>query len=290
MKKYIVLLACVFICSVFFRCSDAQHDSDKIFVGASIAPLADFVERIGGSKVEVFTVVPAGTNPHSFELTPGLMKKMNSADLLVFNGVGLEYWIDNVRDNLSMSEMTFAADGLEIIAEDEHHHAEGNPHVWLNPKHAIYMVERVNSALQKVDAENSEYYQKNAVLFIKELSDLDRDIQTAVASWRQKKFVCFHPAWAYFAERYGLEQAGVIEERHGMQPSPGDVAEIIETVETIGARVIFAEAQFPSQIAEIIASESGIAVVPLDPLGSQDQKGYVELMRYNVAQMSKGMK
>ena len=289
-KKSLYIVAIIVVLANVFGCSSMNKKSQNVLIAASIAPLADFAERIGGSKVEVFTIVPTGTDPHTFELTPGLMKKLNTTDLMVFNGIGLEYWAENVKDNLPGSKVVYAADGLKILSSDEDHHAEGNPHVWLNPKNAAYMVNRIQAALIKVDAENQEYYQNNAALFIKELEALDSEIQTVIDSWTQKKFVCFHPAWIYFAEHYGLEQAGVIEERHGMQPSPGDVVDIIKTVNQIGARVIFAEAQFSSQMAEIIAQESDITVVPLDPLGSQGQTSYAELLRYNVEQMSKGMK
>ena len=268
------------------RCAQNEPQSEKLVVAASIAPLADFAAQIGGTKVEVFTIVPPGSNPHTFELTPGLMKKLNRADVLVFNGVDLEYWHENVRDNLKDSQIVIASEGLPILAGDEDHHAEGNPHVWLNPQNAVYMTKRIFEAMSNADEKNKSYYENNTAIFVKELEVLDNDLQTAVDTWAQKKFVCFHPAWAYFAQRYGLEQAGVIEERHGMQASPGDIADIIKTVNRIGAKVIFAEAQFPSRMAEIIAQESGIKVVPLDPLG---RTSYIELMRYNVAQMSKGM-
>ncbi len=273
-----------------FQCSTGEQQSKNLLVAASIAPLADFAEKIGGSHVQVFTIVPPGTNPHTFELTPGLMKKLSRADLLIFNGVGLEFWLNKVRDNLAGKKIVYAAKGLQILADDEEHHAQGNPHVWLDPQNAISMVKRIYGAFVDIDPSHKAYYENNTAILIKELEVLDQDIMAAVDSWTQKRFVCFHPAWAYFARRYGLEQAGVIEKRPGMQPGPGDIADIIKTVKNIGARVIFAEAQFPGQMAEVIARDSGVQVVPLDPLGSQGRKSYVELMRYNVAQMSKGMK
>ncbi len=292
MKTKIVFIISLFLLPMLVvQCTSGQQESlGKIVIGASIPPLADFARKIGGSKVEVFTIVPPGTNPHTFELTPGMMKKIDRADLLVFNGVGLEYWLNNVRDNLNEAKILFAARGLPILAGDKEHHAEGNPHLWLNPRNAIFMVKQIYSALANVDTANKAYYENNAAIFIKELEILDSDIEATVASWKQKKFICFHPAWIYFATRFGLEQAAVIEERHGMQPSPKDIAGIIQKAEEIGARVIFAEAQFPSQIADVIARESGIAVIQLDPLGAQGKMSYVELMRYNVTQMSRGMK
>jgi len=293
MKNKRTPAAILFFAATIFllRCSTpTPQKSQKLHVAASIAPLADFVQKIGGSRVDVLTIVPPASNPHTFELTPGLMKKISRADLLVFNGVGLEGWLDNVKDNLTDAKIVYAATGLHILAGDEEHYAQGNPHVWLNPQNAVAMVKRIFAALTEVDPTNKRYYENNAAIFIKELQLLDQDIQATVDAWSQKKFVCFHPAWAYFAERYGLQQAGVIEKRPGVQAGPGDIADIIKTTNRIGAKVIFAEVQFPNRMATVIAQESKITVIPLDPLGSLGQKSYVDLLRYNVAQMSKGMK
>lgn len=288
MKKLITLL---FLLILMLSCSSPQQKSDKLLIGASIVPLADWVKQVGGDKVDVYTIVPPGVNPHAFELTPGLMTKLNKTDLLVFNGAGLEFWLDNVLDNLKGKKATFTSDGLEIHADDHHDHDHGNPHVWLNPQNAIHQVKKIYFALADVDSANTAFYASNAELYIKHLEILDSDIQQQVDSWAQKKFVCFHPAWDYFADRYGLEMAGVIENRPGQEPSPKDIADIINVVLDIGAKAIFVEAQFPSRVAEMIAEESDIQVVPLDPLGgSQNLTSYVELMRYNVAQMAKVMK
>ena len=286
-KRYSFL----FLIAIALQCAKTESESGKLLVAASIAPLADFVHQVGGDKVEVFTIIPPGANPHTFELTPGLMKKMTKTDLLVYNGAGLEFWLDKVIDNVPGHKAVFAAKGLDIHDAVHASHAEGNPHVWLNPQHAIHQVKRISLALADVDPVNKEYYENNAVLYVKLLEVLDQDIQKMVDSWAQKRFVCFHPAWNYFAERYGLVQAGVIEKRAGMEQSPNDIAEIIQVIKSIGAKAVFVEAQFPSRVAEMIAAESGIGVVPLDPLGgSQEITNYVELMRYNVAQMAQVLK
>ncbi len=288
MKKIFYLVG---LLTLFLNCSQSEQQSDKLLVGASIAPLADFVHQVGGDYVEVFTIVPPGVNPHAFELTPGLMKKLNNVDLFVFNGAGLEFWLDNVLDNLKGKKATFTSDGLEIHEDIHHDHDSGNPHVWLNPQNAIHQVKKVYYALADVDPAHKSNYESNAALYIRHLEIVDQDIQQTVDTWEQKKFVCFHPAWDYFAERYGLEMAGVIEKRPGMEPSPRDIADIINTVHNIGAKAIFVEAQFPSRVADMIADESDIRVVALDPIGgSNGLKTYVELMRYNVVQMTEVMK
>lgn len=291
MKRQYIFLVLFLAMLLLSTCSQKQPpDAQNLQVAASIMPLTDFVQKVGTSRVDVFTIVPPGADPHSFELTPGLMRRLAQTDLLVFNGVGLEFWLDNVMDNLQGKTAVFTAKGLDILQDDEHHHAEGNPHVWLDPLNAIHQVKRIYAALADVDPENSTFYEHNGAVFVQELQVLHQDIQAEVNTWPQKSFVCFHPAWEYFANRYGLTQAAVIQERPGSEPSPRDIQDIINTVKRIGAKAIFVEAQFPSRVAEMIAEESDIGVVPLDPLGgSQGITNYVDLMRYNVAQMSKVM-
>jgi zinc transport system substrate-binding protein len=289
MKKWLYWI--LLFALITAHCAKEEPKSDKLLVGVSIQPLADLTKKIGGSKVEVFTIVPPGANPHTFELTPGIMKKMARTDLLVFNGIGLEFWLANVMDALKGKKAVFTAQGLDILQGDEEHYAHGNPHVWLDPQNAEYQAKRIFAALADVDPANRAYYETQTAILLKELEVLDSDIQQEVSTWKQKRFVCFHPSWEYFARRYGLVQAAVIEKHPGQEQSPKDIADLIATVKEIGTRAIFAEAQFPTHTAEVIANESGIRVIMLDPLGALPQTGsYVDLMRYNVAQMAKAMR
>jgi zinc transport system substrate-binding protein len=112
-----------------------------------------------------------------------------------------------------------------------------------------------------------------------------------VKSWKSKEFIAFHPAWVYFARRYGLKQAAVIEQSPGREPSPAELARIVGTAKRIGARAIFAEPQFSSKAADTIAQETGAHVLLLDPLGSSlADRNYISMMRYNVSQMAKALK
>ncbi|RQW06401.1 zinc ABC transporter substrate-binding protein, partial [candidate division KSB1 bacterium] len=182
-------------------CDKPEEKSDNLLVAASIPPLADFVRNVGGDRVDVYTIVPAGVNPHAFELTPGVMKKLTAADLLVLNGVGLEFWLEEVIDVLADKKAIFMAAGLPVLQDDVHHHAEGNPHLWLDPQNAIHQVKKIYDALAEVDPANSSYYASNTALYVRHLEVLDQDIQQMVDTWPLKKFVCFHPAWEYFARR-----------------------------------------------------------------------------------------
>ncbi|MDZ7723209.1 MAG: metal ABC transporter substrate-binding protein [candidate division KSB1 bacterium] len=275
------------------HCSAPDHEPERPVVAVSIRPLTDFTQQIGGEYVDVFTVIPAGSNPHTFELSPALMRKIVDSELLVLNGLGLEYWADKVRENADETTVLVTTRVLHDFLETHHGHGSDdhhyNPHVWLDPVLAVQQVKQICDALSELDPEHANEYELKADSLITGISKLDTWIETQVSGWSQKRFVTFHPAWFYFARRYGLEIAGVIEKRPGAEPTPGDIREIIQQVEAIDAKAVFTEAQFPSKVAEMIANESGVSVIALDPLGATGRETYVDIMTYNVQQMARGL-
>lgn len=275
---------------------------DRLLLAVSIDPLADFARQVGGDRVEVLTLVPPGASPHTYELKPSQVTQVARANLLVLNGVGFEYWADKLIkavDNPKL-EVVDTSRGIPILDVGEHEesrekgnhdHPRGNPHIWLDPRQAMVQVGHIRDALVRADSAHAAMYRENATRFLSELENLDREIIAEVEGWRSRQFIAFHPAWVYFARRYGLEQAGVIEASPGREPSPVELARIVQTAKRIGARAIFGEPQFPSKAAEIIAHESGAQVLFLDPLGSSlKDRGYIAMMRYNVAQMASALR
>jgi len=265
--------------------------TDKLLIAASIAPLYDFSQQVGGDRVQVELLVPPGASPHAYELTPANLQVLSKARVLVLNGVGLEFWADgavSAADNPRLIVVD-TSQGLTVL-EGDADEPGGNPHVWLDPINAIHQVEKIRDALIQADPDGAEVYQANAGRYIGELQALDQEIRDRVATFSSKKFVAFHAAWIYFAQRYGLEQAAAIETTPGKEPSPAEVAEIVKTARAIGARAIFAEPQFSPKAAEVIAAESGAKVLFLNPLGEPPDFRYLDMMWHNVEEMEKALK
>jgi zinc transport system substrate-binding protein len=272
--------------------SSAADISDRLLVAASIAPLADFTRQVGGDHIQVITLVPPGASPHTFELSPSQVKQVAGARLLVLNGVGLEYWADRLVAGAGNPKLVVVdtSKGIDILERDGDE-AGGNPHIWLDPQNVIVQVRHVRDALIQADPAHADDYRTNAEQYISQLEQLDQEIADEVATWSKRQFIAFHPAWVYFARRYGLAQAAVIQRSPGREPSPAEVAQIIETAQRIGVQAIFAEPQFSAKAAHTIAEESGAHVLFLDPLGSSlCDPCYPNLMRYNVAQMAKALR
>jgi zinc transport system substrate-binding protein len=267
------------------------NQDTRMQVVASILPLADFARQVGGDRVRVEVLVPAGASPHTYELTPAQLKAVSRAGVLILNGVGLEFWADSVisaAGNPKLAVVT-ASQGIKILAGDEDSPG-GNPHTWLSPKNAMLQVEMIRAAFAKADPVNTEIYRGNADRFQQKLRDLDQDIRNAVAGFSSRRFISFHSAWPYFAVDYGLEEAATVESRPGQEPSPAEVADIVRKIKEIKARAIFAEPQFSAKAAEAIAGECGARVLMLNPLGQPPDYTYLETMRYNLNQMSQALR
>ena len=265
----------------------------NVLVVTSITPLGDFVHHVGGDRVQVEVLVPPGTSPHTFEPTPEQVKLLARADLLVLNGVGLEFWADKMVESAGNPDLrvVVTAEGLDILqTADEEGKVGGNPHVWLDPINAALQVARIRDALVQVDPAGKDVYLKNGAGYIEDLKALDRDIMLRVAQFREKRFVAFHWAWVYFARRYGLEQVAVIERMPGSEPSPGDIAQVVEAIRGIGAKAIFAEPQLSPRVAEAIAAETGAQVLFLNPLGEPPDYDYIRTMQHNVEQLEKALR
>jgi len=275
---------------------------DKLKVVATIFPLADFVRNVAGDKAEVATLLQPGDSPHTYEPSPNDMKSVAEANLLVINGAGLDFWVEKVKSAASPDLMVVdtsiipAMEGA-LLSGDEHEsedtaHGGVNPHFWLDPVLAQKQVEAIAAALVMVDPENKGFYLENAAKYIGELKSLDREIREETDRFSTREFITFHPAWTYFAKRYGLVEAAVIEEAPGKEPTIDEQRRIIDLVRELKVKAIFAEPQFSTKAADAIAADSGAEVLLLDPIGGADLPGkdsYIALMRYNVGQMGEAM-
>ncbi|MEW6658540.1 MAG: zinc ABC transporter substrate-binding protein [Thermodesulfobacteriota bacterium] len=282
----------------------------KIPVAATILPLADFCRHLGGEQVEVQVLVPPGASPHVFEPPPSVMARAARARVFVYTGAGLEPWAEKLLRSLRPGnlEVVEAVRGLHLLRDvdndqhgeaehgkhegHDHHHAGGNPHVWLDPVLAQSICRQIAAALMKVDPEHRAAYEAHLQSYLKELEALHQEITRRVSGWRQKDFVCFHPAYTYFAKRYGLRQVGVIELSPGREPTPRHLQEIVAAIKKFGIKVVFAEPQLNPRVAEVIAREAGAKVLLLDPMGGRPPYGddYLKLMRYNLAILEEAMK
>ncbi|MFC1726261.1 metal ABC transporter substrate-binding protein [candidate division KSB1 bacterium] len=304
MKKLINLLIFVLVLSCG---TEKRPGSEKINVITTIFPLKDITKNIGGDKVAVTNLLPSGSSPHTFEPTPGQIKELQRSDVCIRIGLDIDFWLDKMITSAGKKDLKIvtASEHVSIITEEEeehepgeeehsdHEHKGGNPHIWLDPVIVKEIAKQITSALtEKLPAEK-DYFEKNLSEYNRKLDELDLEIRDRVSGFSLKEFISMHSAWIYFAQRYGLKQAGVLTESPGKEPTPRYVADLIRTIKSINAKTVFAEFQLNPKLAETIAGETGTNVLLLDPLGdelSEERNTYIKLMKYNLKIMEEGLK
>ncbi|MCK5509613.1 MAG: zinc ABC transporter substrate-binding protein, partial [Desulfobacterales bacterium] len=146
--------------------------------------------------------------------------------------------------------------------------------------------------LCKIDNKHINDYEKQGSAYLDKLDKLHVLIASTVEKFKIRKYVCFHPAWDYFARRYNLESVGVIEEAPGRNPTPRSIKKIVSLIIKHDIRAVFAEPQLNPKVAEVIAREANVKVLFLDPIGGSNIKNrssYLDLMQYNLKILQEAM-
>ena len=300
----LMLILIVALGAMIVACDDDGEDdkNEKPGIVVTLLPQAEFVEKIGGDKVEVTVMVPPGANVHTYEPTPGQMATLAKEELYAKVGSGVEFelaWMDNLVDQNKDMLVVDCSRGITLIEmsashehedeEGEHedesnHHQEGmDPHIWMSPKNAMMMVENICDGLVQVDPTNKSYYESNRDAYLEELSQLDRDIKDGLASITKRVFMVYHPAFGYFAHEYELKMLPIEEE--GKEPTAKGLTLLIDEAKEHNIKVIFAEPQFDPKSADVIADEINGTVILIDPLSND----YTVNMRSILSEMVKAM-
>lgn len=277
----IVILA-LLIVPLFCGCvSQEESPSGKVNVVTTIAPLSDFILAVGGDRVEVTVLVPAGAEPHTYEPTPSQMKDVATADLYVMNGAGLEFWMDKVLGVNQNMVVIDSSEGAVILRESAD---ELDPHIWVSLRNAATQVKNICTGLIQVDPENSDYYTKNRDEYLEKLKALDGELNQTFAAKKDLTFIVYHPAWTYFARDYNLVQVPLLENEK--EPGPKYLAGIIDLARENNITTIFVEPQYNPKSAEVVAREMKANIQVLDPLA----QNYLENMRYAGREIAKSLK
>ena len=282
-----LLAAAVLVALLGGACGGGNGDEPpaaQLRAVASLEIFADFVRQAGGDRVAVVTLLPSGADPHTYELPARRVADIARADLVFINGLGLEQSIADVIDSNAGGPVLELTDGLDSIG--------GNPHLWLNTRLAARYVERIRDALIEQDPEGRDAYEANTAAYLRELDELDREVEAAVESIpaENRALVTFHDAFPYLASRYGLEIVAVVVPSPGQEPSAQDVAELVEILQSRGVPAVFKEPQFNATVLELAADDAGVRVLDLLSDAYTDGVGsYIELMRFNLRQLQEGL-
>ena len=289
MKK-LALLFLIFTVLVMSGCSGDSKGSGakKINVLASIYPVYEFSRAVAGDRLNVELITPPGVEAHDWEPTAKDIKKITSSELVLYNGGGMEHWVESVKKNLSgKGDDIFVEVGKNLFVTRMNH---ADPHIWLNPLLAAKQVEIIKNAYIKLDPDGRDVYEKNAGKYIDELKQLDKEYRALAEKSKGKPFITMHAAFGYMADEYGWEQISLVGLAPHAEPGPAQMARIMRRALEKEVRYIFVEPDVDDKIMLEVAKEAGVGILKLDTVESVSKNkndDYLKRMKSNLANLQK---
>ncbi len=287
----------IVVAIVVLACSPSPGPSgpdDSLQVVATTTVFADIVANVGGDRVTVRSIIPAGVGPEDYEPKPDDARSLDGADLIVSNGVGLDDFLDGlVQANGNDAPRLILSTGIPTIAVD----GVANPHFWLDPSLVVnHYLPAIEAKLSEIDPAGAATYRANAAAYAAEIEAMDAELMTDVGTIpaADRRLVTFHDAFPYFARHYGFELVGVILGSPGQEPSAGELARLVDAVKAAHVKAVFSEAQFRPALAETLAAEAGITRVITtlynDALGPKPADTYLGMMRWNMSKIVEALR
>lgn len=281
--------------------------ASKIPVVATTTDLKALVEAVGGDLVDVDALARGTQNPHDLEVRPSLMVKVRRADLLVMNGLELDQWAEVVVQGAGNSRVgpgapgrLDASAGLLVLEVPQARvdrsmgdvHPVGNPHYSIDPGMAGGVTANIVEGLARVAPQSRPVFERNRQAFLARVDQALARWTAEMAPFKGAKVVVDHNMWIYFLTRFGLVEAGSVEERPGIPPTPSHLTRLIALMKDQKVKVIVSVPWTDQKLAERVAREAGAKVVPLAPaVGSvKGADGYLETIDYNVRSIAQALR
>jgi zinc transport system substrate-binding protein len=267
--------------AILFGCKTNPEGTSKKIISVSILPQKYFVEAITGDKYRINVMIPPGGTPENYEPTARQMQSLSESGiyLKIGNIPFEEAWMKNFININPQMKVYDLSEGIDLITGDHHHEGTAStgvdPHIWSSVNNARIIAKNIFFALVKEDPINKDYFSSRLQNFLSLTDSLDRKFQVEFAPIKGSSFLVFHPALAYLARDYGLEQISL--EFEGKSPPPGHMKDIINIAREKKIKAILIQKQFNAETAKTIANEIGGEVIIIDPLDEnwKDQIEYI---------------
>jgi ABC-type Zn uptake system ZnuABC Zn-binding protein ZnuA len=272
MKPGNIILSLVLVAAFLFAACGRQEEKPvatagkKLNVVTTVAPITSIVENVGGDKIKLTGIIPEGIDSHTFEPIPSDANLLSQADLIIINGLDLEIPTVKLAEANLKRGASILSLGPKTLRESDYVYdfsfpkekGHPNPHLWLNPEYAMSYAAITRDALIQLDPANKSTYEQNTAVFLKKLEALDQAIQEAVNTIppTNRRLLTYHDSWPYFARRYGFQVIGAAQPSDFSDPSPREVARLIEQIKKEKIPAVFGSEVFPSPVLEQIAREA----------------------------------
>ena len=279
--------------------------SERPLVATTVSPITSIAAAVGGDRLDIEGIVPEGTNSHTFEPEPQVAELLSTADLILVNGLKLEDPTLELAEANKKAETPVVELGTTVLPESDYiydfsfpkEEGKPNPHLWTDPTYAIAYAALIRDEFTKLDPANADYYAANYSAFeakATELADALRADQETIPAGN-RKLLTYHDAYAYFAKDFGWDVVGAVQPKNFSDPSPAEVAALIDQVKVQQVPTIFGSEVFPSAVLEEIGRATGAkyeASLRDDDLPGapgEAEHSWLGLMRYNYATMVEGL-
>ncbi len=285
--------------------SSASASDARLSVGTTVAPITSIAANIGGDKVKITGIVPEGTNSHTFEPKPSVAELLSTIDVLFVNGLKLEEPTkdlaqSNRKDGSQIVELGTRSIPKSRYAYDFSFPKSGgkpNPHLWTDPKYALRYAGIIRDTLVRRDAADAAYFNANYEKFKAKVDAFDQAMRTSFATIprARRKLLTYHDAYAYFGRDYGWDIIGAIQVSDFEDPTPKEVANLIDQVKQTKVPAIFGSEVFPSPVLQQIGNEAGVTYVDVlrddDLPGKPGEPGHswMGLMHFDYVTMTEAM-
>ncbi|EHI97753.1 ABC-type metal ion transporter, periplasmic subunit [Clostridium sp. DL-VIII] len=288
MKKKIMAAALTILmsitligCGINAKTTSPQVNDNKLNIVVSIYPLKEFAEKIAGDKAEVTCLVPDNMDPHDYEPKTRDFKTLTSSKAFIYNGLGMEEWVDQVSEAIKESGVLVVDSSAGIEARKEGDAID--PHSWLSLKNAEIQSENIKNTLVKLDEKNKDYYEENYNKFKEELEGVYNEYKPKFDTLNKKNFITGHAAFGYLCRDFGLTQKSVENLFAEGEPTPRQLEELVNYCRENNIKTVFSESLASPKVSETLAKEVQADVVPILTLESkEDDKDYIEAMKYNL--------
>ena len=286
------LLICTL--AIFSLFANASAKPKRIVTTFTI--IQDIAQNVAGDAAVVESITKPGAEIHEYEPTPMDIVKAQSADLVLWNGMGLERWFEKFFGSIKNVSSVVLTDGVEPMGIKEGpYNGKPNPHSWMAPANAIIYVENIRKALVKLDPPNAATYDANAAAYTAKLQGIDAPIRAKLAEIpeAQRWLVSSEGAFSYLIRNYGMKELYLWPVNADSEGTPQQVRKVVDMVRKNQIPVVFSESTISDKSARQVAKETGArygGVLYVDSL--TDAKGpaptYLKMLEYNAATIVKG--